>query len=113
MDGGTRLIPPGGNPMEIPVLIEPIPGAGFRARGGEPFALVAEGATPEDALGKLREQLESRLTGGARVVALQVPDGDHPLARWAGMFKDDPLFQEVLDIMAERRRQAEQDPDYL
>ncbi|MCI0460093.1 MAG: hypothetical protein L0Z62_24340 [Gemmataceae bacterium] len=99
--------------MEIPVLIEPIPGAGFRARGGEPFALTAEGLTPEDALGKLREQLQDRLAAGARVVPLEVPDGHHPLARWAGMFKDDPLFQEVLQLMAERRQQADDDPDYL
>jgi hypothetical protein len=29
--------------MEIPILIEPIPGAGFRASSGAPFAIVVEG----------------------------------------------------------------------
>ena len=31
--------------MKIAVLIEPVPGNGFRAKGGEPFAMSAEGAT--------------------------------------------------------------------
>jgi len=33
------------NDMNIPILIEPVPGNGFRSRGGEPFALSAEGET--------------------------------------------------------------------
>ena len=31
--------------MKIAVLIEPVPGNGFRAKGGEPLAMSAEGAT--------------------------------------------------------------------
>lgn len=31
--------------MQIPILIELLPGTGFRSRGGEPFALSADGAT--------------------------------------------------------------------
>jgi hypothetical protein len=98
--------------MQIPVLIEPVSGNGYRARGGEPLALTAEGATPDEAVQKLRELLNQRLTGGTRLVPLEVPDGDNPWRQMAGMFKDDPLFQEVLEIMAEQRKKNEEDPDY-
>jgi hypothetical protein len=99
--------------MQLSVLIEPVPANGYRARCGEPLPLTAEGATPEEALQKLRELVQSRLTGGARLVTLEVPDGDNPWRQYAGMFKDDPLFEEVLQIMAEQRRQADEDPNYL
>ena len=39
--------------MQIPVLIEPVAGNGFRAQGCEPFGLLAEGATRQAALEKL------------------------------------------------------------
>jgi hypothetical protein len=45
--------------MQIPILIEPIAGKGYRARGGEPFALVAEGPTREAALAKLRDEFQA------------------------------------------------------
>jgi hypothetical protein len=99
--------------MEIPVLIEPIPGNGFRARGGEPLALSAEGTTRDEALENLRALVQSRLVAGAEIVPLEVPANQNPWVVMAGMFKDNPLFAEVVDIMAEQRRQADQDPDYL
>src|SRR5438874_195671 len=43
--------------MQISVLIEPVPGNGYRAKGGEPFALSAEGATRGEALARLRDQI--------------------------------------------------------
>ena len=36
--------------MQIPVLIEPIAGNGYRARGGEPLAVVVEAPTRAEAL---------------------------------------------------------------
>ena len=51
--------------MEIAVLIEPVPGKGYRARGGEPFALEAEGPTKEEALRRLQELIASRIERGA------------------------------------------------
>jgi len=55
--------------MEIPVLIEPVAGNGYRARTGDPLALTAEGATPAEALANLRSILQERLDGGARLVS--------------------------------------------
>jgi hypothetical protein len=95
--------------MQVPVLIEPISGNGFRARTGEPLALTAEGATAEEALQKLRDLVNSRLAAGARLVTLQVPEEDNPWLKMAGMYKDDPLFDEWQQAIAENRRKADQD----
>jgi hypothetical protein len=51
------------------------------------------------------------MTAGSKIVPLEVPVDPHPLAEFAGMFKDDPDFQDVLEIMAENRRQMNADPD--
>jgi hypothetical protein len=91
--------------MQIPVLIEPVPGHGFRARGSEPFACTGEGATPEEALDKVKESLQRRLDAGARIVSLQVQSSDHPWLPFAGMFQEnDPLVQQWREIMAEARQ---------
>jgi hypothetical protein len=93
--------------MQIPVLIEPISGNGYRARGGEPLPLVVEAPTREEALAKLREALQDRLRNGAELVPLETAPQPHPLAEFAGMFKDDPFFDQVLEIMAENRRKMD------
>jgi len=97
--------------MQIPILIEPIPGNGYCARGGEPLALTAEGATQEEALASLREKLRARLCGGAVVVPLELPMESHPLAEFAGMFKDDPLIEDWKKSMAAYRRKVDKDAD--
>jgi hypothetical protein len=97
--------------MEIPVLIEPVAGDGYRARGGEPFALTGEGATPEEALQHLRERIRHRLTPGARVVSLQVSPPEPPWAPFAGALRGDPMLQDWKQAMAEYRRKMDEDPD--
>jgi predicted RNase H-like HicB family nuclease len=44
--------------MKIPVLIEPIADDGFRATGGTPFEVTAQGTTREEALARLREAID-------------------------------------------------------
>jgi predicted RNase H-like HicB family nuclease len=101
-------------PMQIPVLIEPVAGNGYRARGSEPFALTAEGSTREDALRKLRELIEIKLKAGAEIVPLEIPNGNNPWLRMAGTLDlDDPLVKPWQAIMEENRRKADEDPDYL
>jgi hypothetical protein len=89
--------------MEIAVLLEPVPGKGYRARGGEPFAIEAEGPTKEEALRRLRELIASRIDAGAELVSLNVPASENPWVSFAGMFKDDPLFDKWQVAMTERR----------
>ena len=97
--------------MQIPILIEAVAGNGYRSRGGEPYALSAEGATREEVLAKLQEQLRARLEAGAAIVPLEVGAEPHPLIKYAGMFENDPLFDEWKAEMAEYRRKIEEDPD--
>jgi hypothetical protein len=74
--------------MRIPVLVERVKGNGYRARGTEPFALSARGATREEALAKLRAKIRTRLQNGSEVVGLEVGPEPHPWMEFAGMFKD-------------------------
>jgi hypothetical protein len=99
--------------MDIPVLIEPVAGNWYRAKCGEPLALTAEGATRDEALMKLRRLVEQRMAAGAEVAALSVPEKNagNPWVEFAGMFKDDPYFDEWQEAIAENRRRADSEPD--
>src|SRR5437870_4917759 len=93
--------------MAIPVLIERLANNGFRATSGAPLAVSVEAPTRDEALARLREQLRKRLKNGTELIAMPLPTEEHPLAKFAGMFKDDSDFVEVLKIMAENRRKED------
>jgi predicted RNase H-like HicB family nuclease len=95
--------------MQIPVLIEPIADAGFRARSGEPLSLVAEGSTREEALGKLRHLLETKLQNGSELMNLQMGVEVNPWLRGAGLFADDEQFQEWQAVIEENRRKLDEE----
>jgi hypothetical protein len=99
--------------MQIPILIEPVPGNGFRSRGGEPFALSAEGATREEVRARLQEQLQTRLRDGAELVTLDVQErlASNPWVEFAGMFQDDPYFEDWQQAIADNRRKIDEDPN--
>ncbi|HEY7328725.1 MAG TPA: hypothetical protein VH592_13865 [Gemmataceae bacterium] len=97
--------------MQITVLIEPVAGNGYRARGGEPLPLVVEAPTREEALAKLKEQLQARLRNGAEIVALDLTPAKHPWMEFAGMFKDNPLLEEWKKDMARYRRKIDAEAD--
>ena len=101
--------------MQIAILLEPVANNGYRASSGPPLALSAEGATREEAIRNLQHQLQQRLTNGVEVITTEVPAQavENPWAKYAGMFKIDPMFDEVVDLMKKRRQQDEADPDYL
>src|ERR1700733_11373773 len=86
----------GGSAMQIAVLVEPVAGNGYRARGAEPFGFSADGATREEAVANLRQLCEASLNGGAEVVTVDLGPPPHPWLPFAGMFKDDPDFEEVV-----------------
>lgn len=91
--------------MELPVLIEPVAGNSYRARGPDPFGLMAEGATPEEALHKLHEQVRARVAAGVQFVGLELGQGQHPWTPFAGMFRDDPLYDEWQKAIADYREE--------
>lgn len=92
--------------MELSVLIQPTAGNGYRAWCGEPLPASAEGATREEALAKLRAELESRVRG-VEVVRLAV--GVSPAA--TPVWPDDELTQHWLAGIAAARAAAERTPD--
>jgi len=100
--------------VAIQVLIEPLANNGFRATSGAPLAESVEAPTREAALAKLKDQLGKRLGNGAELVSVELspPAEKNPWVNFAGMFKDNPMFDEVLEIMAESRRKEDADPDH-
>jgi predicted RNase H-like HicB family nuclease len=99
--------------MEIKVLIERLGTNGYQARAGEPFGLIAEGATPDEALRRLQDVVAEKVAAGATVVSLEVPVKDHPWLRMAGTLKGHPLLEDWKQAMAEYRQTVEDDPDRL
>jgi hypothetical protein len=98
--------------MEIPVLLEPSPGGGFRARSGDPLNLTAEGNTADAALHHLRDLIAARIAAGSKLTTLSVPSAErttiHPAA---GMYAGDPLFDQWRAEIEAYRQQIEDDPN--
>ncbi|NET60105.1 MAG: type II toxin-antitoxin system HicB family antitoxin [Symploca sp. SIO2E6] len=68
----------------------------------------AEGSTKTEALEKLRQLLTARLPN-TEIVSLEIdlPKSEHPWMKFAGMFKDDPEFEEVLADIATYRHELD------
>ena len=98
--------------MKIPILIEPIANDGFRATSGPPFAVSAEGATRDEALARLREEIDRRLAEGSVIMPLEITTTEeNPWLAVGGMFRNDPLFDEWQEAIAEYRRKVDEDED--
>jgi predicted RNase H-like HicB family nuclease len=70
----------------------------------------AQGATRQEALARLRQALITRLAR-AEIVPLEIehPHPGHPWLKFAGMFKDAPLFDDVLAEIEAYRRELDAD----
>ena len=81
--------------MEVPVIIEPITGSGYRATGagGLSVGLSADGATAAEAIDRLADQVQLRVNAGARLEELNVAGGPAPWKQDAGYLHDDPIYQ--------------------
>jgi hypothetical protein len=102
----------GGFNMKISVLVEPLPGTGFRVRGSGPFPFTAEGVTEEEALQNLHKLIADCVVAGGRVVELDVPPYKHPFEKFAGTLDpNDPIVQEWEEAMKEFRREMDRNPD--
>ena len=101
------------NNMNLPILIEPVAGNGFRSRGGEPFAPSAEGATRAEVLVNLQDQLQTLLSGGAQLLSIEStsPAVANPWVEYAGMFQDDPYFAEWQQAIAANPQRVENDAE--
>ncbi len=71
---------------------------------------IAKAPTRDQALARLREDLSKRLAA-VEIVSLEVDaqQPTHPMLKFAGVFKDDPLFDEVVDEIEAYRRELDAD----
>jgi hypothetical protein len=101
--------------VEVPVIIEPITGSGYRAigAGGLSVGLTADGATAAEAIDRLADQVRLRVNAGARLAELNVAGGPAPWKQDAGYLSDDPLYEPWRAAMEEYRRQLDEDPEAL
>jgi hypothetical protein len=93
--------------MQLPVLIEPLPGGnGFRARMGDPFNLAAEAGTAEEAVQRLQAEFQRRLGEGVRVAAISFgPSLATPPAGW---LPHDDLTREWLGAIDAYRKECDE-----
>lgn len=96
--------------MQIPVLIERVPGNGYRASGAVPFTFTVEGSNRTEVIEKLQRLIASKLENGAELIPVDVAEPDNPWLKMAGMWdKNDPLVQEWKEIMRENRLKDEEE----
>jgi hypothetical protein len=94
--------------MQIPIVVEAIGSEHFRAQGLPPFTAFAEGATSDEAVSKVREQLHREIEAGKRVVMVEIPSKEeNPWLALAGSLKDNPLYDEWRAAIEEFRRERD------
>jgi hypothetical protein len=101
--------------VEVPVIIEPVGGNGYRVTGvgGISLGLTAEGVTAAEAFDRLSEQIQARLHAGAELTELRVASSGAARKQDAGYLHSDPLYQPWRDAMQEFRRKLDEDPEAL
>jgi hypothetical protein len=100
--------------MQITVTVEALNGAGFRARGWDPYGIAIEAPTREEALRKYRETILQKLAQMGEVLQLDIGEPSRPWLKYAGTWaEDDPVIDEWLDCIKENRRRDDADPSVL
>ena len=94
--------------MQIPILIDPLSTGGFRARSGEPFDVAAEGATAEEAAGRLAEALRQRLRAGSRLTFIDLGCAAVAPLDLRPLPEDDWFFQAMNEAIAANRRREDE-----
>lgn len=97
--------------MRIPVVIESLPNHRFRAVGPL-VGLSAEGDTTDQARQRLEDLVRDRVAAGLKLAWIETDAGDassHPLARHAGIWRDDPMFDEYMQAVEEFRSTCERE----
>lgn len=96
--------------LTYPVMLEKQENEGYRATVLGWPECQAFASTREEALTSLRQIVTERLDK-VEIVSLEIdrPKPEHPWMKFAGMFKDDPYFDEMqADIAALRRERDEE-----
>lgn len=94
--------------MQVTVFVEQLDEQTYRAETAQPIALVTEGRTRDEAIERLQVLAQQRLTAG-ELVRLEIPEAavPHPWVLFAGIWKDHPDLDAVLEHIAAARRQLD------
>ena len=94
--------------MQIPIVIESLPGNRFRAKSTTALPLMVEGNSAEESLRLWRERFASMLPSDAEVVAVEQPASEsHAFAKFIGTLKNDRLVELWREGVAEYRRERD------
>ena len=95
--------------MTVEVFIEQLPSGGYRATVLGSLGGTAEGATEQQALARLRQLTQDRLTQGKIVVLdLAQPAPTNPWLAMSERFCDDAMLDEVDEAIAAYRRELDE-----
>jgi hypothetical protein len=89
--------------MQVAVRIERLPEIGYRAHTGEPFGLMAEGATRDGVVAALRSRFISKIHSG-EIVILDIPLNVLRLGRFVDELKHGPLDVERREAIGKDRK---------
>jgi hypothetical protein len=94
--------------MQVTVFVERLDVQTYRAETAQPIVLVTEGRTRDEAIERLRMLAQQRLIAG-EMVHLDIPEitAPHPWVPFAGIWRDHPDLDAVLEHIAEERRKRD------
>ena len=94
--------------MEVTVFVERLDKQIYRAAIAQPITLVTEGRTRDEAIERLQALAQQRLKAG-EMIRLEIPEVTmpHPWVPFAGIWKDHPDIDAVLEHIAEERRRRD------
>jgi hypothetical protein len=90
--------------MTIPILVEPA-ATGYRAETGGPLNLSAVGTSSGEAVASLQELIATRLSNGATIIDLPVPQMPSPVPILP--LSENPLWPDFLAAIEENRRKSD------
>jgi len=96
--------------MNVTVLMQSTLEKGYTATALGWPDLVVEGRTKDEALENVRAELTRRLAK-SEIVNLQFEpvNGSHPWMKYAGMWKDDPTFDDFLQKIKDYREELDKE----
>ena len=94
--------------MQIPIVIEALPGNRFRAKSA--LSLVVEANSAEESLRLWRERYASVIPSDAEVVAVEQPLHEtHAFAKYIGSLKNERLIEFWRSGLEEYRRERDRE----
>lgn len=93
--------------MTLNIFVQSKPENGYLAKILGWPEIIVEGKTKEEAIEKIKTELDFRLAEG-EIIRLQYkpPTGMHPWLKFAGAWKDDPTFDDFLEELRANREES-------